>query len=594
MPHARVTRISAAIAVLLSASASIHAQTALTEPQRTADLNQLAGFYAKNYAPYEWKRDLFGIDLLRLNDWFQAIHKTDDLDFQEVLIDYAASLNDAHVGVSFPSNFDAALPLRFDIYDGRVLIDAIDRTALPLAQFPFGIGDELIAFDGIPVRDAIAALAKYAQVGVPQITDRLAADLLTFRSQNFFPHAPDLGDTAALRIRLDSSGVQNTWLVPWFKSGTAITSQGPVPSPGRRPYRLTRAATAAPAADDVAEAPLPRSRYRGADTGVVDDTLPGYMEPLRPLLNAALTRAPEGVLNFGTKTPVYAMPPGFVRRRGGPSSDFFLTGVFPAGGRTIGYIRIPSFSPPSTSVALQQLDQEIAFFTANTDGLVVDVMRNPGGNIVFGDSILQRVMPSPFRTLGFEIRATATWLAAFANSVEAAQLSNAPPQIISNLQNNFAEVLRAYQEQRGRSAPVALNPTGSVTLTPNAVRYTKPLLVLIDEFSASAADMFAAIVQDNQRGPLFGMRTMGAGGSVRNYQATAYTESSFSITVSLANRGRIVQTSDYPPAPYIENIGVRPDILQNYMTRENLMSAGTPFVQAFSTAIVNLIQTGVW
>ena len=42
-------------------------------------------------------------------------------------------------------------------------------------------------------------------------------------------------------------------------------------------------------------------------------------------------------------------------------------------------IRIPSMSPPNVALALQQLDQEIAYFNANTDGLIVDVMRNPGG-----------------------------------------------------------------------------------------------------------------------------------------------------------------------------------------------------------------------
>ena len=60
-------RICDAIVLVAVSVATSHAQTALTEPQRIADLNQLASFYAKNYAPYEWKRDVFGFDLLRLN-----------------------------------------------------------------------------------------------------------------------------------------------------------------------------------------------------------------------------------------------------------------------------------------------------------------------------------------------------------------------------------------------------------------------------------------------------------------------------------------------------------------------------------------------
>jgi C-terminal processing protease CtpA/Prc len=103
--------------------------------------------------------------------------------------------------------------------------------------------------------------------------------------------------------------------------------------------------------------------------------------------------------------------------------------------------------------------------------------------------------------------------------------------------------------------------------------------------------MFAAIIQDNHRGTIFGMRTMGAGGSVvSNIDCTAYTESLCSITVSLMNRGTVVSTPDFPPAPYIENIGVRPDIVVDYMTRANLMGAGAPFVQAFTQTAVTLAQ----
>lgn len=114
--------------------------------------------------------------------------------------------------------------------------------------------------------------------------------------------------------------------------------------------------------------------------------------------------------------------------------------------------------------------------------------------------------------------------------------------------------------------------------------------MLTDEFSASGGDMLPAIFQSNHRGPTFGWRTMGAGGSVVGYSGPAFTESFFRITVSLMNRLEVVNTPDFPPAPYVENIGVRPDIPVDYMTRANLMSAGAPFVQAFIQAIENLLH----
>jgi len=56
------------------------------------------------------------------------------------------------------------------------------------------------------------------------------------------------------------------------------------------------------------------------------------------------------------------------------------------------------------------------------------------------------------------------------------------------------------------------------------------------------------------------------------------------------NRGEVITTSDFPPAPYIENIGVRPDIQVDYMTRANLLNGGAAFVQAFVQVVESLVH----
>jgi Peptidase family S41 len=249
-------------------------------------------------------------------------------------------------------------------------------------------------------------------------------------------------------------------------------------------------------------------------------------------------------------------------------------------------------SPPSATIALAQLDRAMMVFGASTDGLLVDVMRNPGGTVSFVEAVAQRLIPTPFNTIGFEIRATAAWLFSFAAQLTNARLNpSTPPVILANLEANFNEVFGAFNEMRGRSAPVSLNATGSLQLVPVAGAYTKPIMMLTDELSASGADMLPAIFQSNYRWPLFGWRTMGAGGSVVGFSGPAFTESFFRITVSLMNRLHVVNTPDFPPAPYIENIGVRPDIAVDYMTRANLMSSGAPFVQAIIQAFENLVHT---
>src|SRR6266508_826259 len=144
-------RFALVVLLLTIGVAASRAQEGLTASQRDADLTQLASMYAKNYAPYEWKRDVIGFDLYRLTPWLQQIHQSDDLDFQETLIEYLASLHDTHASIVFPSPFSASLGFTVDIYDGKVLIDSINRTLRPQAQYPFGVGDELVALDGEPV-----------------------------------------------------------------------------------------------------------------------------------------------------------------------------------------------------------------------------------------------------------------------------------------------------------------------------------------------------------------------------------------------------------------------------------------------------------
>jgi C-terminal processing protease CtpA/Prc len=308
-------------------------------------------------------------------------------------------------------------------------------------------------------------------------------------------------------------------------------------------------------------------------------------------LNSRVPETITGILGHGSRSPIYSRPAGFVTRLGTQSSHFFFSGTYVSNGVRIGLLRIPSESPSSTTVALQQLNQEIAFFNTNTDVLVVDITRNPGGILTTAEAFAQRLIPNTFRTVGFEFRASALEVFLFAQRLTLAQNSGAPPDIIQNLQNNFNEVLRAYNEERGRTAPLPINSRGSFELAPAPVAYTKPLLVLVDEFTTSSGDMLAAILQDNHRGPLLGMRTNGAGGNNGLFNCTTFTEAICSITIGLMNRGVVISTPEFPPSPYIENVGVRPDIVVDYMTRSNLMTGGAEFVQAFTDAAVKLAQT---
>lgn len=537
---------------------------ALTREQKIFDFTVLAQTFASNYGPYHWKVRALNVDAMNLKPWLVRVEATrNDIEFLEVLVDYVASLKDGHASLAFWGTFRATLGFSTDLYDGKVLIDSINRTLQPVSRFPAVVGDELVSFDGQPVDVVINQLAKYQTVGNPRATRRLAANILTIRAQSLIPSAASVGGTVEVEVRRAESGELEKYTLPWTKTGIAYTDLG-----------------RAPQASNAAKAE-PRALV------MEDDTLPPYMKAIAPLLTARLPRDPEGVLGYGSVAPIYGFPTGFRLRLAG-GADFFASGTYVAGGKTIGWIRIPSFSPPSAAAAIQAFEREMAFFQENTDGLVIDGMRNPGGLISFNEALLQRVIPFTFRTTGYEIRATNSWTQSFASVFASARQFGAEPWILQHLENNYNDLQQANREG-GTTGSISLNNTGSLMLLPSPVAYRKPLIVLVDDISASAGDSFPSVIQDNGRGKIVGYQTMGLGGNVVAYDATVYSEVQARVTQSLMTRREPIVTTEFPTAPYIENIGVRPDIELDYMTRENLMNRGVPFVNAFTRIILDQI-----
>src|SRR5260370_41604881 len=114
--------------------------------------------------------------------------------------------------------------------------------------------------------------------------------------------------------------------------------------------------------------------------------------------------------------------------------------------------------------------------------------------------------------------------------------------------------------------------------------------MLIDEFSTSTADSVPGMLQDAHRGLLFGMRTNGAGGTNSGFFTGSYTLSFTGMTLGMQTRANPIVTPEYPASILIETIGVRPDLVYDYMTKDNLLQRGRPFVDAFTAAILDLIK----
>ena len=293
-----------------------------------------------------------------------------------------------------------------------------------------------------------------------------------------------------------------------------------------------------------------------------------------------------GLNGFGSINPIFVNALAgarFTRRLGGNAADFFYSGTFKYDELTIGYIRIPSYSPTSTAAALSQFEKEIAFFNANTDGLIVDEMRNPGGNLCYGEDIAARLATDYFRATGFRLRPFWSRINNFYSSWINAKAAGAPQHVIDQYELLFKAMLAANAKGDTITESLPLC-TSSLDRAPfmdadgNVLSYKKQIMMLTDEFSTSTADSVPGMLRDANRVSLYGMRTDGAGGNNTSFDAGSYSEGIAGMTLALQTRKDKHLNGDYPYTDLIENTGVWPDLTDDYMTKDNLLQNGAPFL----------------
>ena len=594
------------VAAFLCFAPSCFAQ--LTQEQKLTDFKALAALYDKNYGPFDWKKQVFGFDLLNLQSWLDQVEGSrDDLAFYDVCVRYIASLHDSHDEFILPSEYEAFLPFTADIYDGEVLVDALGAPGLP-----FNVGDELVSVDGVSVATWIHVLQPYSvnASGNAFSRDRIAVATILDRFQAIYPFAAKIqpGDSATVVIRSQTTGNIASFSIPWQTVFIPLFQEGPVPNP-----KGTRNASAQ-LRSMKEEARLVNNSWHAwagvrKSRAVTASASPAAKTPNTRGLRQFGAKYPNhvtagGLFPFDSPVPLFNPPPGFQLRLGANPTDEFLSGTFPVANQNVGFIRIPSFAPFNEANALQQFQGEITFFQQNTGGLVVDIMGNGGGDGCYMNLLIQYLVPTGFQPIRLQVRATEAWAISYEIALFEAEAFGAGQDTINTLTSDLEQILQALAEKRGNTPPInGLSPaacflTGGALYPPATdangknLAYTKPTVVLTTNFSISAAEFFGATLQDANRVTVYGVRTDGGGGNVAEFNAAPYSEGLSRVTLSLGVRNHNISSPGFPTAPFIENIGVIPDVPADFQTRANLFTGGAPFVQGFSNLILRLITTG--
>ena len=524
-----------------------------TQQRMLRSLYQVASVFAEQYAPLDMKKDRFQLDLKREYDKAKAAVLADPAmttrGFQDLLAALVASMRDYHVSISFNSTESSKLPFQVAGAKGRYFLTHIDREKLPLEVFPFQMGDELVSFGGQPTAAAVQAIAARMTGNTAETDQRMAELFLTNRRRARGDKDIPQG-AAELVIRRE--GKLYRMMMPWDYTPELVKEAAPRNAGLLEPEELAGAPAAAPVSAGFFSA--------------AGRAFSAAVHPLVDLFSVMRAEDSDNAFMIGARK-------SFVPRLGevlwqSDDDSHFDAYVFKAkDGRKMGYIRIAAYDGELKEV--QEFAQVMAKFSAETEALVIDQVSNPGGNVFYLYALASHLTDKPLVTpkhrliIGeAEAHQSAEFLLELARPAksktkkekEAPNASGYPITVkfISLMARSALFILQQFNAGKRFTGLIHISGVDDIDPAPKAEeRYTKPVVVLTNALDFSGGDFFPAIMQDNKRATIMGVRTAGAGGIVKPFAVNQFGVGRLSATTSLAQR---------PNGQPIENLGVTPDI----------------------------------
>lgn len=536
--------ISVAVGISnLSAKAEFVPHSDIKEATRV-QLYYMGSLFKNLYGPYEWKKEHFKWDvdheIRRSEKYLASLPEVSYPQAREAIRRFTSTSRDYHVNVYYHSTGRSFLPFAVYPIGNRFYISWIDRSRLPVEKFPYEIGDELVSFGGIPTHQAGAKLKLFWGKNVPQTDRSMQAMFLLLRSGSWFSELPQ-GKILLGFCKGPGSIVQNIEL-EWVHIPNTIKSRS---------------------------ADLPLLPIR-------DDR--GFMKPRlvhNELIKVALQQAPNR-FSIASKGSVLTPPQDALWKT--DSTHLFDAYIYKTpGGKRVGFIRIPAYQEMGGSFAALRAEfkSHIERFQKETDALVIDQMFNPGGSNAYYTYLLSlltsKTVKLPHMRLALsqtEVNDAVEWLKKTAPIEDDATAVKILGEDFDGypVDYAFAQSTRKYADfvisewKSGRTYASPFPMQGMREISPRQGHYTKPLVVLANEMSLSAADFFPAIIQDNALGVVVGTRTAGAGGEVSMFSFP----NSLGISSMMVTRGLGLRENGLP----LENLGVTPDVSIPFTRRD--------------------------
>lgn len=538
------------------------------------DLDFIRNTFETRYAPARWKKQYAGWDLTtEVERAKQEVLRTKNLTvkkYQRILQKLFNGTKDYHVGVYFYSTESALLPFRIAGADGHYFITGIDRDKLPERSFPFETGDELLLFGGRPVQEVIDEVKRTELGDANSSTDQIFAEIfLTMRVGMLGHHVPR--GPLALTLKSRKTGKVSCQQIIWDYAPESI----------REPVLRSLAATSEREADGITQIPLLKKKM-----------MTPLVRHLAQLNSPQLHKEQNAIGGRESFIP----PLGRVTWEASSDQPFHAY-IFkhPQNGKSIGYVRIPHYT--GGAVEANDFGAIIAHLERRTEALVIDQVNNPGGSVFYLYALASMLTDEPLATPRHCMSVTQEDVFGALDAqqhLERVQSDDDARKILGEtlegypidyqvsrfMLDFFRFVVEEWNAGHAITSPCYLYGVDFVNPHPD-VRYTKPILFLINSLDISGGDFLPAILQDNKRVTLFGSRTAGAGGYVDGCRyPNPFGVAMITYTSSIAER------LDANP---IENLGVTPDIPYE-ITQKDLQENYVKYVQAVLNAVEGILQ----
>ncbi len=194
--------------------------------------------------------------------------------------------------------------------------------------------------------------------------------------------------------------------------------------------------------------------------------------------------------------------------------------------KRFGYIRIRRFPDTLSEESINDFESILQWFTQRdlaTDGLLLDIHSNPGGNIIEAESMLQLLSPKPIKPARFHYpntEAIQNILASVSSPDRIDATTNRLPASQSLCVSTAADLFVAWGDGvlDGAGSGSALTDGRPLTNAEKANErgqvYHGPIVLLTDACTYSAADIFAGGFQDHRIGIVIGVdKNTGGGGA---------------------------------------------------------------------------------